>query len=61
MGGTKQGIESAAKASAIKGYSEEERKERKRHTDEAVTNLKVAGFAAAVLYPLQKLIKKLVK
>ena len=55
------GQQFALKASAIKGNSEEERKERKRHTDEAVTNIKVAGFAAAVLYPLHKLIKKLIK
>jgi hypothetical protein len=61
IGGVKSGIESSIKASQIEGYSAEERKEKRKHKEEAARNFKTAGFAAAALYPLQKMIKKLVQ
>jgi len=60
VGGVIGGIESTTKASRIYGYSAEERKQRQKHKADAAASFMLAAFAAAALFKLQKLAKKLV-
>jgi hypothetical protein len=61
IGGVKSGIESHGKAAKIDGNSAEDKKEIARHKKDAAGALMVAAFAAALIYPLYKLIKNLIK
>jgi hypothetical protein len=61
IGGVKSGIESGIRAGKITGDSEENKKEIARHKKDAAGALMVAAIAAALVYPLYKLIKSLIK